>query len=78
MPIAASRSTADQDLRDLAREAVTAMEAILADATGKVRGKVTVEGFEKRVWVGRDPNDPSKIKSKPIPDNLAKLFRGEA
>jgi 4-hydroxybenzoyl-CoA thioesterase len=41
-------------------------------------GKVTVEGFEKRVWVGRDLNDPSKIKSKPIPDNLAKLFRGEA
>jgi 4-hydroxybenzoyl-CoA thioesterase len=38
-------------------------------------GKVAVEATEKRVWLGRDPTDPDKIKSKPIPDNLAKLFR---
>jgi 4-hydroxybenzoyl-CoA thioesterase len=37
-------------------------------------GKVTVEGFEKRVWIGRDPNDPKKIKSKPIPEKLVALF----
>jgi 4-hydroxybenzoyl-CoA thioesterase len=40
-------------------------------------GKVAVEGFEKRVWIGRDPADPEKIKSKPIPEKLARLFRGE-
>ncbi|MBS0248164.1 MAG: acyl-CoA/acyl-ACP dehydrogenase [Proteobacteria bacterium] len=44
MPMAASRTAADHDLHDLAREAVVAMEAILGDATAKVRGKVTVEG----------------------------------
>ncbi|HWM81700.1 MAG TPA: acyl-CoA thioesterase [Pseudolabrys sp.] len=37
--------------------------------------KTAVEATEKRVWIGRDPADPDKIKSKPIPDNLAKLFR---
>ena len=34
-----------------------------------------LEGFEIRVWVGRDPNDPTKIKSKPIPDELVARFR---
>jgi 4-hydroxybenzoyl-CoA thioesterase len=26
-----------------------------------------VEGFETRVWTGRDPADPDKIRSQPIP-----------
>jgi 4-hydroxybenzoyl-CoA thioesterase len=33
-------------------------------------GKLAVEGFETRVWVGRDPSDPDKIKSKPIPAEI--------
>jgi 4-hydroxybenzoyl-CoA thioesterase len=37
-------------------------------------GQLCVEGFETRVWVGRHPEDPSRIKSKPIPDELVKLF----
>jgi 4-hydroxybenzoyl-CoA thioesterase len=47
------------------------------DITHKIMkdGKLTVEGFEKRVWVGPDPADPSKIKSMPIPDDLVKLFK---
>jgi 4-hydroxybenzoyl-CoA thioesterase len=37
-------------------------------------GKLAVEGFETRVWVGRDPDDPDKIKSKPLaPEILARL-----
>jgi 4-hydroxybenzoyl-CoA thioesterase len=33
-----------------------------------------VEGFETRVWVGRDPVDPQKIAAKPLPaDLVAKL-----
>jgi len=40
-------------------------------------GKVCLEGFETRVWVARDPADPSKIKSAPIPEDLAARFRGE-
>ena len=36
--------------------------------------KLAVEGFETRVWVGTDPDDPEKLKSKPIPaDVVAKL-----
>jgi 4-hydroxybenzoyl-CoA thioesterase len=38
-------------------------------------GDLALEGFETRVWVGRDPQDPSKIKSKPIPDDLAAKFK---
>ena len=37
-------------------------------------GALAVEGWETRVWVGKDPADPAKIKSKPIPpDVVAKL-----
>jgi len=40
----------------------------------KKDGALAVEGFETRVWVGRDPADASKIKSQPIPaEVLAKL-----
>jgi 4-hydroxybenzoyl-CoA thioesterase len=35
---------------------------------------LAVEGWETRVWVGRDPTDPDKIKSKSLPpDVVAKL-----
>jgi (2S)-methylsuccinyl-CoA dehydrogenase len=43
MPPSAARSPAN-DLVGLAREAVTALDALLGDAIGKVRGRVTVEG----------------------------------
>jgi 4-hydroxybenzoyl-CoA thioesterase len=40
-------------------------------------GALAVEGFETRVWSGRDPADPDRIKSKPIPDEVrAKLTGG--
>ena len=44
MPIAASRATAEPGLVELAREATTALDALLADAVAKVREKVVVEG----------------------------------
>jgi 4-hydroxybenzoyl-CoA thioesterase len=31
-------------------------------------GTLAAEGFETRVWSARDPEDPEKIKSQPIPD----------
>ncbi|MFN3655778.1 MAG: acyl-CoA dehydrogenase family protein [Pseudolabrys sp.] len=43
MPIARS-ITAEQDLAELAREASAALDALLADATARVRERVTVEG----------------------------------
>jgi 4-hydroxybenzoyl-CoA thioesterase len=43
----------------------------------RLDGALAVEGFETRVWVGRDPNDPDKIKSKPLPPELAeRLAKG--
>ncbi len=40
-------------------------------------GALAVEGFETRVWVGRDPNDAKAIKSRPIPaDVVARLTHG--
>ena len=38
---------------------------------------LAVEGFETRVWTGRDPNDPDKLKSRPIPDEVIAKLRGE-
>jgi 4-hydroxybenzoyl-CoA thioesterase len=39
-------------------------------------GELAVEGFETRVWVGRDPDDPNKMKSKPIPADVIARLRG--
>ena len=42
-------------------------------------GALAVEGFETRVWVGRDPNDPQRIKSQPIPTEVvARLTHGRS
>lgn len=34
-------------------------------------GVLSVEGFETRVFVARDPADPERIKSQPIPPDIA-------
>jgi (2S)-methylsuccinyl-CoA dehydrogenase len=44
MPTAASRATASHELVGLGRDAVAALDALLADATAKVRERVVVEG----------------------------------
>jgi (2S)-methylsuccinyl-CoA dehydrogenase len=44
MPIAASRTVAEHELVELSREATAALDALLADATAKVRERVVVEG----------------------------------
>jgi 4-hydroxybenzoyl-CoA thioesterase len=38
-------------------------------------GELSVEGFETRVWVGRDPADASKIKSQAIPGEVLARFK---
>jgi len=38
---------------------------------------LAVEGFETRVWTGRDPDDPARLKSRPIPDEVIERLRGE-
>ena len=32
--------------------------------------KLAIEAWETRVWTGRDPADPSKLKSRPIPEEI--------
>ncbi len=44
MPIAVSRPVANHELIELAHEATAALDALLADAMAKVRGRVVVEG----------------------------------
>jgi 4-hydroxybenzoyl-CoA thioesterase len=38
-------------------------------------GALAVEGKETRVWAARDPADPSKIRSQPIPPKVTARFR---
>jgi (2S)-methylsuccinyl-CoA dehydrogenase len=54
MPIAASRSRAENELVELACEAVAAADAILADAMVKVRERVVVEGHTVGRLVDRE------------------------
>ena len=42
-----------------------------------LRGEtLAVEGHETRVWVGRDPADPERLKSRPIPPEVAERLKG--
>lgn len=36
--------------------------------------ELAVEGFETRVWVGRDPDNPDGIKARPIPQEVIEAF----
>ena len=37
-------------------------------------GELAVEGFQTRVLVGRDPADPKRLKSVPVPAEVIALF----
>lgn len=39
--------------------------------------QVCAEGLETRAWTRRDPDDSTRIKSHPLPEELAARFRGE-
>jgi 4-hydroxybenzoyl-CoA thioesterase len=36
--------------------------------------QLALEGFETRVLVGRDPDNPDKLKSAPVPDEIKVKF----
>ncbi len=40
-----------------------------------IDSQLAVEGSETRVWAGRDPGDPLKLKSMPIPAAVIERFR---
>ncbi len=60
---------------DLAGDANFAARVSTSNTRLTVRGATAVEGRETRVWAGRDPADPDKIKSKPIPPEVTARFR---
>jgi 4-hydroxybenzoyl-CoA thioesterase len=37
---------------------------------------LAVEGFEKRVWAGRHPEDPGRMKAVPIPAEIVARLQG--
>lgn len=39
--------------------------------------EVAVEGFETRVWVGQDPENPDGIKAQPIPAEVIDALKGQ-
>jgi len=38
-------------------------------------GAPALEGFEKRVWTARDPKDPHRLRSAPIPAEVLESFQ---
>ena len=40
-------------------------------------GELSVEAFETRVWTGKNPDDPNKMKSAPIPDEIVARLKGD-
>jgi 4-hydroxybenzoyl-CoA thioesterase len=42
----------------------------------KADGALGVEGFETRVWTGRDPENPGRIRSVAIPAEVVAAFAG--
>ena len=41
-------------------------------------GTLAIEGRETRVWVGTDAEDPHKLRSLPVPDEVIVAFGGQA
>jgi 4-hydroxybenzoyl-CoA thioesterase len=39
------------------------------------RGALAIEAYETRVWVGRHPDDPERIKARAIPEEVIARFR---
>jgi 4-hydroxybenzoyl-CoA thioesterase len=56
-------------LTELKRTSLSVQHRLMRDDV------VAVECFETRVWVGRDPDDPNKMKAKPFPSEIVKRFK---
>jgi 4-hydroxybenzoyl-CoA thioesterase len=41
-------------------------------------GALAIEAWETRVWVGRHPDDPHRIKSQPIPEDVKARFADQS
>jgi 4-hydroxybenzoyl-CoA thioesterase len=57
--------TIESRIEKVGRSSFEVTHRLLKDAT------LCVEGWETRVWVGRHPTDPDRIKALPIPPEVA-------
>jgi 4-hydroxybenzoyl-CoA thioesterase len=39
--------------------------------------RLAIEAWETRVWTGRDPDEPSRLKSRPVPEVFIRRLTGE-
>jgi 4-hydroxybenzoyl-CoA thioesterase len=62
----------DSAITEIKRSSFAVTHRLLKD------GQLAVEGFETRVWVGRDPADADKIKAKSLPNEIVGKLRAEA
>jgi 4-hydroxybenzoyl-CoA thioesterase len=60
----------ETEITEVKRSSFSLRHRLLKDS------ELAVEGFETRVWVGRDPADPDKIKAKPLPPELVAKLQG--
>ena len=67
------------DVADIASE-VSEFRRSSFEVTHRISigGALAVEGSETRVWAGRDPGDPVKMKGVPIPAAVIARFRAAA
>jgi len=55
---------------EIRRSSFRMLHQLLKDET------LAVEAHEVRVWAGRDPADPAKLKGKPIPQDVIARLKG--
>jgi len=63
--------TIESRVGEFHRSSFTVVHRILKE------GALAVEGLETRVWAGRDPADPERIKAKPIPPEVIARLSAE-
>ena len=62
--------TIESSVADIKRSSFRMLHRLLKGET------LAVEGHETRVWVGRDPANPDKLKGKPIPEEVVARLNG--
>ena len=62
--------TIESTVEDIKRSSFRMRHRLLRGET------LAVEGHETRVWVGRDPADPQKLKGRPIPPEVIARLQG--
>lgn len=64
--------TVETEIVGVGRSSFKLVHRVLRD------GALAAEGSETRVWSIRDPDDPMRVKSEPIPAEIAARLRGES